>query len=301
MAIEIMSAIWPVQFAAVSHKMVMLCLADSADAAQGITWLPLKSKRGRLDMVAKTGLSDRQIRRVLRDLEATGWIERFENPGRGCLIRVHRAPISVAGEGRTPCPPYGADVMSPLGADTMSAGADVMSPKPSINRQKEKQADQGSGAVDNLRADRPLPASLEAWQWGAYVDVRRAIGRPLSAPSATLLLAKLDAIEAEGWHIGDVVERATVNGWTDFHLPTPGRSAGVRRMVDGKPIKGPGATEEEMAAAAEIDRLDDLNERLAARAELFRAAERRNEATALGDLVGALPLLQGRRSRKDTK
>jgi hypothetical protein len=296
MAVEIMAAIWPAQFAAVSEKMVALCLADSADAVQGITWLPIRSKRGRQDMILKTGLSERQIQRALRSLEAAGWIDRFENPGRGCLIRVHRAPIS-RGDMVTP---VRGDMVTGLRGDTMTGRGDMVTGKTSINRQIKKQGGEAGEPVDNLSPDRPLPASLMAWQWGAYVDVRRAIGRPLTPQSSAMLLSKLDAIEAEGWHIGDVVERATVNGWTDFHLPAPGRSAGVRRMVDGQVIKGPGSTAEDMAAAAEIDALDNLNERLTARAEFFAKAERRNEAIGLGDLVGTLPIFQGRRG-KDTK
>lgn len=298
MAVEFLSAVWPAQFAQISHKMVMLCLADAADPVQGITWLPIRSKRGKLDMIAKTQLSDRQIKRALRALEAEGWIERFENPGHGVLFRVHKSPISTASQGVTPCPPYRDDTMSPARGDTMSNRDDTMSPKTENNRNLKKQGTGGGGAVDNLLADRDLPASLEAWQWRAYVDVRAAIGKPLTSPVAVLLLGKLEAIEAEGWHIGDVVERAIVNGWTDFHLPTPGRSTGVRRMVDGKPIKGPGLSEEEMAKAAEIDALEDLNDRLVERAALFAAAERKNEATALGDLVGSLPILQGRNRTK---
>ena len=293
MAVEIMAAIWPAQFAAVSEKMVALCLADAADPVQGITWLPIRSKRGRQDMILKTGLSERQIQRALRSLEAAGWIERFENVGRGVLFRVHRSPIS-RGDMVTP---VGGDMVTPVRGDMVTGRGDMVTGKPSINRQIKKQADQDGEPVDNLPTDRRLPASLEAWQWGAYGDVRRAIGRPLTPQSSVMLLSKLDAIEAEGWHVGDVVERAIVNGWTDFHLPTPGRSTGVRRMVDGKAIKGPAVTEEEMAAAAEIDALDNLNERLAARAEFFAKAERRNEAIGLGDLVGALPIMQGRRGK----
>lgn len=290
MSIEIMSAIWPVQFPEKSQKWVLMVLADAADPVEGITWLPIESERGKLDICLKSQLSPRTVQRALRALESDGWIDRFENPGKGVIYRVHKSPIARKSGGDM-VTPYRGDMVTPPRGDMVTGGGVMVTPKTLIKHQLKKEGPPTGTAVDNLDPKRPLPRSLEAWQWEAYIDVRHFIEKPLNGTVATLLLNKLDKIEAEGWHIGDVVERAIVNGWTDFLLPTAGRSAGLRRLIDGQLVAGPGVTKEDMAAAAEIDALESMNDRLTARAEFFAASERRNEATALGDLVGKLPIL----------
>ena len=282
-----MSAVWDLQMGSLSEKMVLLALADAAND-DGVTWMAVKSRRpGKLDLMRKCSLSERGVQGAIQRLVAQGYLIRHENPGKGVVYVVSATPAPSAG---VQLPLLDLTPAASAGAPAASAG------KPLYNPKIEKEGAAAGRAVDNCSlSGRVLPSALLAWQWSAYVEMRRSIGKPLGGPAATLLLNRLDAIAANGWHIGDIVEKAIVNGWTDFHEPSAGRVSGVRRIVAGEPVKPIGATAEDLARIAEIDALENLNQRLEARAKFFASSERRNTASSMDEILATLPFANGGR------
>lgn len=281
MSIELMTAVWKLQLGSLSEKMVLLALADAAND-DGVTWMAVRSRKaGKMDLIRKCSISERSVQGAIARLVQQGYLVRHENPGRGVVYVVSATPAKTAG---VQLPLLNLTPAEFAGPPAGSAG------KPSINPKIEKEGRGADAPVDNCSlSGRVLPSRLEAWQWAAYIEMRRAIGKPLGAPAATILLSRLDAIGANGWHIGDVVEKAIVNGWTDFHEPPAGRVSGVRRIVAGNPVKPVGATAEDLARIAEIDALENLNARLEARADFYRKAERRNSASSMEEILATLP------------
>lgn len=280
MSIELMTQVWRLQLSPKSDKMVLLALADAAND-DGVTWMAVRSRKaGKLDLMRKCSMGDRAVQGAIKRLVDQGYLTRHENPGRGVIYVVSATPAISAGV-----------QLHLLGTPAFSAVPPANSAgKPSINPHLEKKGQASGEPVDNCPlSGRVLPAGLLAWQWDAYLQMRAAISKPVQASAATILLSKLDEIGRNQWHVGDVVEKALVNGWTDFQEPSPGRVTGIRRMVAGQPVKPTGATDQDVTRLAEIDSLDNLNTRLEARAEFFAAAERRNKASTMAEIMATLP------------
>lgn len=276
MSIKLMAEIWPLQFRPKGDKFVLLALADAAND-DGVTWIAVRSRKaGKLDLMKKCSMSDRTIQGAIGRLVEQGFLERSERPGKGVLYVVKTTPENSSG----------------LTPEMFAATPENSSGKPLLNH-NEKETGMGH-PVDNLGScplsGTPLPDLLSDEQWQAYRTMRDRIGKPLTSYIANLLLHKLKDIGDLGWHVGDVCDRATVNGWPDFYPPKANKASGIRRVV-GKHVGDPvGTTEEEKARIREIDALDDMDEQLRRRAQLFKAAERRNKPEALGDVLSTLPL-----------
>jgi len=262
MSIVLMGQIWPLQFRPKGDKFVLLALADAAND-DGVTWIAVRSRKaGKLDLMKKCSMTDRTIQGAIKRLEAQGFLDRSERPGKGVLYVVRSTPENSSGK--------------------------------SLYNHKEKKEGSTGQTVDNLGECKisgvALPNLLSDEQWAAYVLMRQRIGKPVTAYISEILLSKLSDIASSGWHPGDVCDRGTVNGWTDFFPPKANKPTGVRRIL-GKSVGDPvGATEEEKDRIREIDALDDMDEQLRQRAELFKAADRRNAPSSFGDLLGGLPL-----------
>ena len=277
MSVKLMGEIWPLQFSPKSDKFVLLALADAVNDDDGFTYIAVRSRKaGKLDLMKKCSMSDRTIQGALNRLEEAGFIERVEIPGKGTIYRVYSTPEKPAG----------------LTPEIFAPTPEAISGKPLYNH-NERRAGLGN-PVEKLGqcplCGDALPDLLADENWRAYIAMRDAIGKPLTAYSARILIARLDDIAVGGWHPGDVCDRGTVNGWTDFFPPNPRRPSGVRRIL-GKQVGDPvGATDEDRERIAEIDALNDLDEQLRQRAEFFAASERRGEASSLGDVLQGLPL-----------
>ena len=101
-----MSAVWPLDLPA-TDKMVLIALADAA-SDEGVTWLPVKSLRGALDLSRKCGLAERTIQGAIARLAAAGLLSRVERPGRGVIYTLTPAadappqPLRPAADAPTP-------------------------------------------------------------------------------------------------------------------------------------------------------------------------------------------------------
>jgi hypothetical protein len=86
MSIAIMSLVWRMELDH-AEKMVLLALADAAND-DGVTWLPMSGRSGKMGLRQKTSLSVRKIQYCLRALESAGHLRRDEKPGKGVIYTV---------------------------------------------------------------------------------------------------------------------------------------------------------------------------------------------------------------------
>lgn len=272
-----MGLIWPQLIQPSGRKMVLLAFADAAND-DGLTWIALESERGKLDMRQKCSMSIRALRDHVAALEADGYIERHETIGKGCIWRVHATPANSAGvQGATPA--------NSAGPPANSAG------EPLSNHQEKEKTERISPVVDKCPLiGRPLPAGVRLDQWEAFLDMRASIAKPVRPYVATKVLGKLDDVGKAGWHAGDVLDRSTVNAWADVYEPEDGRVTGVRRVVAGQVAEPVGMSDDDRRELQRIAAIDDVGAMLAERREFMAKVERRNAPTAIGALIGQLPL-----------
>lgn len=101
MSNKVMNKVWPLKLPP-TVKWVLIALADHADD-DGHTWIAVRSetkpgRKPKLDLVTKTGLSERSVQRAINDLVEAGHITRVENPGKGVDTYIHpvTTPVTVA-------------------------------------------------------------------------------------------------------------------------------------------------------------------------------------------------------------
>lgn len=81
------------------------------------------------------------------------------------------------------------------------------------------------------RVPRPtfeIPDWVPAEPWAAFDAMRKRKKAPIDGYIADRLFATLSKAAAEGWDIAKVLDKATVNNWTDLYVPTPGRDDAMR-------------------------------------------------------------------------
>lgn len=287
MSIELLSQVFRLEMRPHGKKWVLACFADAANP-DGVTWIALESERGRQDMITKTCMSLRAIRAHVAELEAEGYLERIEKPGKGCLWIVR------------PCPANSAGLFDGSPADFSNRPANSAG-EPLLTVIEERKAERLGPPVDKCPITSiVLPPGLSLEQWEAFLDMRFALGKAMKPYVAGILLKKLTDI-GKRWVAGDVVDRSTVNGWPDLYEPEEGKVTGVRRVAGGciaEPVGG--LSEEDRLELARIDALmgDDPVAARAARKHYFERQDARNTPTQIGRLVGELPLLALANRRK---
>jgi hypothetical protein len=73
-----------------------------------------------------------------------------------------------------------------------------------------------------------VPDWVPAEQWEAYCAMRSRKKAPVDSYIAERLFSKLETIRAAGWDMAKVIDKATLNNWTDLWMPTPGRDDDLR-------------------------------------------------------------------------
>lgn len=124
MSIRIMSAVWEKGPAKQSERFVLLALADYAND-QGECWPSLDG------VAARVCMDVRSVRRILRRLEADGWLETQVGGGRsGCnSYRINPDPVSEFGKYK-PGPSVPPDTESPRTLDAETRTLDALNPDP---------------------------------------------------------------------------------------------------------------------------------------------------------------------------
>ncbi len=273
-----MSIIWPQDVRPSGKKLVLLAFADAAND-DGLTWIAMESQRGSIDIAQKASMDVRSVRRHVADLEAEGWLERWETVGKGCVWRVSATPDNLSGvkEG-TP--------------DNLSICPDNLSGEPFLNRQEKEKTGERVKPVEGRCpiTGQPLVPGVSLEQWEAFLDMRASVGKPVQPYVAAKLLSALARFAKGGWHAGDILDRSTVNVWADVYEPEAGRVTGVRRVVAGQVAEPVGMSDDDRRELVRIGNIEDTGEMLRARREFMAQLERRNAPAPLRELVGELPL-----------
>lgn len=87
--------------------------------------------------------------------------------------------------------------------------------------------------------DFDVPDWIPSEPWAAFCQMRKRKKAPVDSYVATRLFTKLERISADGWDVAKVLDKSTVNRWTDVYPPTPGRDDDLRanRAANDAPTK----------------------------------------------------------------
>ena len=65
----------------------------------------------------------------------------------------------------------------------------------------------------------PLPAYIDPEAWAGFVDMRKAIKKPLTFRAATLVLYELQRIKDAGHDANAALDQSTNHCWADVYVP----------------------------------------------------------------------------------
>ena len=188
MSIKLMTAVWDREDLSSTQKLVLLSLADWAND-EGLCWPSINR------LAIKTSMAGRSVQRIIRDLESMGFIRRDEVLGKG-----NRYWISIP---LTECHPCHS-VTPPLTESHPTP--DTVSP----NTLKIHQ-------LNTKYIRRELPDWIPADAWNGWIEMRLARKKPLTDRAYNQAIDKLDTLRTKGQNITEVLDRSTMNGWTDIY------------------------------------------------------------------------------------
>lgn len=104
------------------------------------------------------------------------------------------------------------------------------------SKSKSKSIDPDAYASGRARGRPPAPVSLPDWipraEWDGYLEMRKRIRKAPTERAVELLIGKLEKMKAKGIDLVEVLNKSTVNSWTDVYEPKAERDSG------GKPKTG---------------------------------------------------------------
>lgn len=187
MSIKLMSSVWEIETLSATHKLVMLALADWAND-DGLCWPSIN----RLSI--KTSLTERGVQKAIRALEDMGLVRRDEVIGKGNKYWLMTPPNDVHPRTTFTPPP---NVVHPT-------------PEPrSPNTSKKHQL--------HTKVIMALPDWLPVDAWNGWLEMRKVRKKPMTDRAVTRALNKLDSMRLAGQDIAEVLDRSTMNGWTDLY------------------------------------------------------------------------------------
>jgi hypothetical protein len=187
MSIKLMTAVWERADLSSTQKLVLLALADWAND-EGLCWPSINR------LAVKASLTSRGVQKSIRSLEDMGFIRREEVTGKG-----NRYWISIPANEVHPCTAF----TPPL---------NVVHPTP----------ERGSDNTPYTHQDTPkditaLPDWLPIDAWNGWLDMRKQRKKPLTDRATSRAINKLEAMRDAGQDITEVLDRSTMNGWTDLY------------------------------------------------------------------------------------
>jgi hypothetical protein len=102
-------------------------------------------------------------------------------------------------------------------------------------------------------ADFEIPSWVPSDPWAAYCAMRVRKKAPVDSYIAGKLFTKLEEFVADGWDAAKVLDKATLNNWTDLYKPTPGRDDDMRASRSSGAAQ-PWTPEAQAAYLAKIER-----------------------------------------------
>jgi hypothetical protein len=82
--------------------------------------------------------------------------------------------------------------------------------------------------------NRDLPHWLPLEAWNGWLDMRNKLKKPPTNRAIELALDKLEAMQQKGQDITEVLDRSTINGWTDLYEIKEQKN-GTTNRTTGKP------------------------------------------------------------------
>jgi hypothetical protein len=202
MSIKLMSAVWERSDISSTQKLVLLALADWAND-DGLCWPSIDR------LAQKTGMAGRSVQRIIRDLEQIGLVKRDEVAGKGNRYWV-LTPLTDCHPRHSVTPPLTECHPTP---DTVSPNTPYTPHLP-------------------VNVIRGLPDWLPLDAWDGWLEMRRAKKKPMTGRAMHRALNKLEAMREAGQDIAEVLDRSTMNGWTDVY-EIKGVNKNGNRKADG--------------------------------------------------------------------
>ena len=187
MSIKLMTAVWDRLDLSSTQKLVLLALADWAND-EGLCW-PSISR-----LAVKASLTSRGVQKSIRSLEDMGFIRREEVTGKG-----NRYWISIPLNDVHPCTAF-------------------TPPLNDVHPTPERGSDNTSYTHQLTTKDiTALPNWLPIDAWNGWLEMRKQRKKPLTDRAASRAINKLEAMRDAGQDITEVLDRSTMNGWTDLY------------------------------------------------------------------------------------
>ena len=198
MTIKIMNAVWESGPTDHTSLLVLLAMSDIADE-DGRLW-PSVAR-----IAEKARMSERNARRIIRLLEADGWLETTVNRGRNNTSSYRVNTDKITGQNnRTNCPP---GQNAPENRTNRAIKPDIaVSPEPSVTI-KEPSKKSAQDAQDILAALAEVVSEETA---EAFIAHRKAKRAKLTVHAAELIAGKIRGHPAPD----AVVLESIANGWT---------------------------------------------------------------------------------------
>ena len=189
MSIKIMSQVWETGPSKQSHLLVMLALSDYAND-EGICWPSMSS------IAQKARITERGARKIVRELEALGWLYIDTGGGRHGCNRYIVNPEQ--GSPRNDVPP---------GTAMQKPGTAMQETRNSGSAEPSRTVKEPS--VSKVRPIDILCQAVRAETAKDFAAHRRAIKKPLTEGAAKRIVAKL-----KDHHDPDaVLDQSIENGW----------------------------------------------------------------------------------------
>lgn len=91
-----------------------------------------------------------------------------------------------------------------------------------------------------------LPAWIDRDAWNGYVDMRKAIKKPMTPRAELVVLKTLFQMRAAGHDPNEALDQSSVHNWIDVYVPKPKEIPNIKH--EPAPREAP-RTPEEIAAA----------------------------------------------------
>lgn len=207
-SIKLMSAVWELDLPT-GEKMVLLALADQANDAGEQCWPSVPT------IARRCGMGDRTVRRALADLEAAGHLTRLHRDGNSTQYRVHPghsgSPAKSAALPNTPKTPA------------------KLAAKPSGTISSPPVASQPTERRERKRPPSFVPPSdIPEPEWEAFEEMRRRIGKPMTARARELAVERLRRLAEDGHPPGAVLNHSILNNYQGLFPPKEDRNEPVR-------------------------------------------------------------------------
>lgn len=218
--------------------MVLAIMADKdAQCWPGVT--------GANGLTAKTKLGERTIRRALHGLRDKGHVTIKEVLGKGNLYTVHpcRCGTSAA---KAPC-----QNGTPAAVAVTPA---AVAPKPPVTTISVQATPSQRKRAPKAPAFVP-PSDIPEAEWEAFEEMRRRIGKPMTAKARELAVTRLRNLAEDGYPPGAVLNHSILNNYQGLFPPKDHRNEPVRSSRGAPPprVDGFGAALVEMGGYSAAD------------------------------------------------